>query len=125
MTTDETGVFTIKNGDLTILSSVGMLDNIELLDLISTQEKLTPIIKHTGGYIGRLHPDGKDNFHLPPFKLIQSKIRPSSSPAHSIVLKEATETRLINTFYFSIFSGFLALLACLLLLSSMWYRESR
>ncbi|WP_175869000.1 glutamine amidotransferase [Bartonella gabonensis] len=123
--TDETGIFTIKNGDLTILSSVGMLDNLELFDLISTQEKLAPIIKHTGGYIGRLHPDGKENIHLPPLKLIQSKISLSSSPAHSIILKEATETRLINTSYFSIFSGFFALPVCLLLLSSMWYREGR
>ncbi|WP_212111962.1 hypothetical protein [Bartonella queenslandensis] len=123
--TDETGIFTIKNGDLTILSSVGMLDNLELFDLISTQEKLAPIIKHTGGYIGRLHHEGKENIHLPPLKLIQSKINLSSSPAHSIILKETTETRLINTFYFSIFSGFFALLICLLMLSSMWYRESR
>lgn len=123
--TDETGIFTIKNGNLTILSSVGMLDNLELFDLISTQEKLAPIIKHTGGYIGRLHPEGKENIHLPPFKLIQSKINLSSPPAHSIILKEATESRLINSFYFSIFSGFFALLVCLLLLSSMWYHESR
>ncbi|UNF40902.1 hypothetical protein MNL09_01610 [Bartonella krasnovii] len=123
--TDETGIFTIKNDDLTILSSVGMLDNLELFDLISTKEKLAPIIKHTGGYIGRLHPEGKENIHLPPLKLIQSKTNLSSSPAHSIILKEATETRLINTFYFSVFSGFFALLVCLLLLSSMWYREGR
>ncbi|EJF86594.1 glutamine amidotransferase [Bartonella rattimassiliensis] len=125
MTTDETGIFTIKNGDLTILSSVGIIDNPELFDLISTKEKLAPIIKHTGGYIGRLNVKGKENIHLPPFKLIQSKISPSHSPAHSIILKEAKETRLINTSYFSIFSGFFALLACLLLLSSMWYREGR
>ncbi|WP_142416400.1 glutamine amidotransferase [Bartonella massiliensis] len=123
--TDETGIFTIKNGHLTILSSVGMQDNLELFDLISTQEKLTPIVKHTGGYIGRLHLEGKENIYLPPLKLIQSQTTPLSSPAHSIILKEATETRLINTFYFSIFSGFFALLACLLLLSSMWYREGR
>ncbi|WP_139412960.1 glutamine amidotransferase [Bartonella mastomydis] len=123
--TDEAGIFTIKNGGLTILSSVGMLDNLELFDLISTQEKLAPIIKHTGGYIGRLHPEGKENIHLPPLKLIQSKTNLSSSPAHSIILKEATETRLIDTFYFSVFSGFFALLVCLLLLSSMWYREGR
>ncbi|PIT69962.1 glutamine amidotransferase [Bartonella tribocorum] len=123
--TDETGVFTIKNGDSTILSSVGMLDNLELFDLISTQEKLAPIIKHTGGYIGRLYPEGKENIQLPPFQLVQSKINLSSSPAHSIILKDATETRLINTFYFSIFSGFFALFVCLLLLGSMWYRESR
>ncbi|MBB4077163.1 hypothetical protein GGR08_001482 [Bartonella fuyuanensis] len=123
--TNETGIFTIKNGSLTIPSSVGMLNNLELFDLISTQEKLAPIIKHTGGYIGRLYSEGKENFHLPPLKLIQSKTSLSSSPTHSIILKEATETRLINTFYLSIFSGFFALFVCLLLLSSMWYREGR
>ncbi|WP_375655794.1 hypothetical protein, partial [Bartonella sp. AA83SXKL] len=61
----------------------------------------------------------------PPLKLIRSQADPSSSFSRSIVLKEATETRLIKSFYFAIFSGFFALLACLLLLSSMWYRESR
>ncbi|MET3589798.1 hypothetical protein ABID23_000885 [Bartonella silvatica] len=121
--TNETGIFTIKNGDLTTLSSVGIVDNLELFDLISTEEKLAPIIKKTGGYIGRLHK--KKGIDLPSIKLIQSKASPPLSPAYSIVLKEATETRLIDTFYFSIFSGLIALLACLLLLNSMWYRESR
>ncbi|MBX4335115.1 glutamine amidotransferase [Bartonella raoultii] len=125
LTTDETGTFTIKNGNLTALSSMGMHDNLELFDLVSTEEKLAPIIKHTGGYITRLHHKGKESILLPPLKLIQSQKSSTSSPAHEIVLKEATETRLINSFYFSIFSGFFALLACLLLLNCMWYRESR
>ncbi|GFF04207.1 membrane protein [Bartonella henselae] len=123
--TDETGIFTIQNGDLTVLSSVGMLDNLELFDLISTEEKLAPIIKHTGGHIMRLHQGKTESINLPPLKLIRSQADPSSSFSRSIVLKEATETRLIKSFYFAIFSGFFALLACLLLLSSMWYRESR
>lgn len=122
--TDEIGIFTIKNGGLTTLSSVGMLDNLELFDLISTKEKLAPISQHTGGYITRLHNKEKEVIHLPPLKLVRSQKSPKSSLAHSIVLKEATETRLIDTLYFSVFSGFFALLTCLLLLNSMWYRES-
>ncbi|MET3559667.1 hypothetical protein ABID39_000344 [Bartonella japonica] len=123
--TDETGVFTIKNGDLTTLSSTGMLDNLELFDLISTQEKLAPISQHTGGYTTRLHNKEKEDIHLPPLKLVRSQKIPKSSLAHSIVLKETMETRLIDTLYFSVFSGFFALFVCLLLLNSMWYRESR
>ncbi|WP_273719780.1 MULTISPECIES: hypothetical protein [unclassified Bartonella] len=122
---DETGVFTIKNGDLTTLSFVTVLDNLELLDVISTKEKLAPISKHTGGYIARLHDKEKEGIHLPPIKLIRSQTGTTSSSAHSIVLKEATETRLIKSFHLSIFSGFFALLICLILLNSMWYRESR
>ncbi|WP_455479044.1 hypothetical protein V4B17_04700 [Bartonella sp. B23] len=123
--TDETGIFNIKNGDLTAFSSVGTLDNLELFDLISTKEKLAPISKHTGGYTVRLRDKGKDGINLPSLKLIQSQTSQTSSLAHSIVLKEATQTRLINSLYFSVFSGFFALLSCLLLLNSMWYRESR
>ncbi|UNE53754.1 hypothetical protein [Bartonella machadoae] len=123
--TDETGIFTIKNDDLTAFSAVGMLDNLELFDLISTKEKLAPISQHTGGYTVRLHDKEKQAIHLPPFKLIQSQKDRAPSRTPSIVLKEATETRLINSFYFPIFSGFFALLACLLLLNSLWYRESR
>ncbi|WP_208436026.1 hypothetical protein [Bartonella phoceensis] len=123
--TDEIGIFTIKNGDLTALSSVGILDNLELFNVISTKEKLAPISKHTGGTTVRLHEKEKESIRLPPIKLIRSQTSLTSPLTHSIVLKEATETRLINTFYFSIFSGFFALLSCLLLLNSMWYRESR
>ncbi|WP_455481668.1 hypothetical protein V4P56_04070 [Bartonella sp. B35(2025)] len=123
--TNETGIFNIKNGDLTVLSSVGVLNNLELTDLISTEEKLAPISKYTGGHIVRLHNERKASINLPPIKLLQSQTEQKSPFAHSIVLKEATETRLVNTFYFSIFSGFFALLTCLLLFSIMWYRESR
>ncbi|MCZ2158388.1 hypothetical protein NPX99_03695 [Bartonella sp. 220] len=123
--TDETGIFTIQNGELTVLSSVGIVDNLELFDLISTKEKLTPISQHTGGYTVRLHNKEKEDFHLPPLKIIQSPTDRTSSLAHSIVLKDATESRLIDRFYFAIFSGVFALICCLLLLNSMWYRESR
>ncbi|GAA5109493.1 hypothetical protein [Bartonella jaculi] len=125
VSTDETGIFTIKNDNLTVLSSVGVLDNLELYELISTKEKLIPISKHTGGHIVRLHDDKKESINLPPLKMLRSQRGTTSPFAHSIILKEATETRLINAFSFSIFSGFFALLACLLLFSSMWYRESR
>ncbi|WP_019222340.1 glutamine amidotransferase [Bartonella rattaustraliani] len=125
LNTDEIGIFTIKNGGLTTLSSVGMLDNLELFDLISTKEKLSPISKQTGGYTTRLHNKEQESIHLPPLELVRSQKNSTSSLAHAIVLKEATQTRSIKTFYFSIFSGFFALLVCLFLLNSMWYRESR
>ncbi|WP_413154573.1 hypothetical protein [Bartonella sp. cb54] len=123
--TDETGIFTIRNKDITVLSSVGVLDNLELSDLISTEEKLAPISKHTGGHIMRLHHREEKNISFPPIKLTRSQTEQTSPFVRSIILKEATETRLISAFYFSIFSGFLALLACLLLFNSVWYRESR
>ncbi|MCZ2204116.1 hypothetical protein [Bartonella sp. A05] len=123
--TNETGIFTINNGDKTVLSPVGMLNSLEFSDLISTEEKLTPISKHTGGHVMRLHNEKNDDIHLPPIKLIQSQTRQIPSLNPSIVLKEATETRLVNAFHFPIFSGFFALLTCLILLSTMWYRESR
>ncbi|WP_336279463.1 glutamine amidotransferase [Bartonella sp. CB175] len=123
--TNEIGIFTIKNGDLTVLASVGVINNLELYDIISTDEKLTSISKHTGGHITRLHNEKKERINIPPIKLLQSKAGQTPPPARSIVLKEATETRLITASYFSIFSDFFALLTCLFLLSSVWYRESR
>lgn len=123
--TNETGIFTINNGDQTVLSPIGALDSLEFSDLTSTKEKLIPISKHTGGSVVRLYQEKKDDIHLPSIKLIRAQTKQTSSLEHSIVLKEATETRLVNAFHFPIFSGFFALLTCLLLLSSMWYRESR
>ncbi|CBI75984.1 conserved membrane protein of unknown function [Bartonella clarridgeiae 73] len=122
--TDETGIFTINNGDQTVFSTVGAINSPELSDLISTEEKLAPISKHTGGHVVRLWNKEKNGIHLPPIKLIQSQTEKISSFSHSIVLKEATETRLVNISHFPIFSGFLALLICLLLLSSVWYCEN-
>ncbi|ATO57772.1 glutamine amidotransferase [Bartonella sp. 1-1C] len=122
--TDETGIFTVRNGNQTVLSTVGAVNNPELSDLISTEEKLTPISKQTGGHVMRLWNKEKNDIHLPPIKLVQSQTGKVSSSPHSIVLKEATETRLINISHFPIFSGFLALLTCFLLLSSVWYREN-
>ncbi|WP_455473831.1 glutamine amidotransferase [Bartonella sp. B30(2025)] len=122
--THEMGVFTIKNDDLTVLSSMGALNNLELFDLISTEEKLKPISKHTGGHIVRLHDEGKEDIHLPPIKLLRSKTEQTPPFDRSIVLKDATETRLINVSYFPIFSGLFALITCFFLLSSMWHRES-
>ncbi|MCZ2328724.1 glutamine amidotransferase [Bartonella sp. F02] len=122
--TDETGLFTIRNRNQTIFFPLGGLDNLEFSDLISTEEKLMPISKRTGGHITRLHRDNKEDFQFPPIKLIQPQTKQTSSHAPSIILKEATETRLINAFHFPIFSGFFALCACLSLLCSMWYRES-
>ncbi|AGF74771.1 putative membrane protein [Bartonella australis AUST/NH1] len=122
--TDEIGLFTIRNGDQTVLSPVGISNNLEFSDLISTEEKLAPISKHTGGHIIRLHNEKKNDIHLPPIKLIQSQTGQVSPFSHSIVLKEATETRSVNISHFSLFSGFFALLTCLLLLGGTWYREN-
>ncbi|WP_332065983.1 glutamine amidotransferase [Bartonella sp. CB189] len=124
ISTNETGIFTIQNGDLTVLSSVGVLDNLELSDIISTEEKLISIAKHTGGNIMRLHDAKKENINIPPIKLLRSKAGQTPFSTYSIVLKETTETRLISASYFSIFSGFFALLTCLFLLISAWHRES-
>ncbi|WP_336276489.1 glutamine amidotransferase [Bartonella sp. CB178] len=123
--TGETGIFTIKSGNLTVLSSVGALDNPESFDLISTEEKLTPISEHTGGHVVRLHRKEKKGINLPPIKLLRSPAEKAPPFNHSIVLRAATETRLIGVSYFSVFSGFFALLICFLLFSSMWHRESR
>ncbi|ENN93911.1 membrane protein [Bartonella bovis] len=122
--TDETGIFTIHNGDQTVFSPIGAINSLEFSDLISTEEKLAPISQHTGGHVIRLHHEKKDGIHLPPIKLIQKKAKSISPRTQSIVLKEATETCLVNASYFPIFSGFLALIICFLLLSSMWYREN-
>ncbi|KEG17019.1 glutamine amidotransferase [Bartonella bacilliformis] len=122
---DEIGIFTIHNGNQTVLAPIGALDNPELYDLISTEEKLAPIIQKTGGYITRLHHEKRNGIHIPPIKIVGPQTKLTSSLPQSIILKETTETRLVSAVHFSIFSGFFALLTCLLFLSSIWYRESR
>ncbi|ALE03566.1 hypothetical protein [Bartonella ancashensis] len=122
--TDEKGIFTIHNGDQTVFSYIGALDNIESLDLVSTENKLAPISQYTGGHTTRLHNSKKDGIYLPPIKVIQKQTAASSFPSQSIILKESTETRLIDIAKFPVFSGILALLACIFSLGSAWYREN-
>jgi len=123
--TDETGLFKVKNGDKEALTHIGPINSPEYAELISTGEKLSPLAETTGGAITRLHQKAGATIKLPAIDIIKGKSIEPANKQNGILLNAPTETRLTNTSAFPLFNGVLALVASLLLLASLWYREGR
>ncbi|WP_295735464.1 hypothetical protein [uncultured Bartonella sp.] len=123
--TDEIGLFKVTNGDKEALTHIGPINSPEYAELISTGEKLSPLAEATGGAITRLHQKAGATIKLPAIDIIKGKSIEPANKQNRILLNAPTETRLTNTSAFPLFNGVLALVASLLLLASLWYREGR
>lgn len=121
--TNEVGLFKITNGDKLALAHIGPMNSPEYAELISTDEKLTPVVSSSGGHITRLHAKVSDKISMPTITPIDNSARSKNIKADNIALLKADQTKLVNTVQYSIYTGLLALFVCLLLLSGMWYKE--
>ena len=121
--TNEVGLFKITNGDKLALAHIGPMNSPEYAELISTDEKLTPVVSASGGHITRLHAKASEKISMPEITPIDNSARTKNIKADTIALLKADQTRLVNTVQYSIYTGLLALFVCLLLLSGMWYKE--
>lgn len=121
--TNEVGLFKITNGDKLALAHIGPMNSPEYTELISTEEKLTPVVSSSGGHIIRLHAEASDKISMPTITPIDNTARSKNIKADNIALLKADQTKLVNTVQYSIYTGLLALFVCLLLLSGMWYKE--
>lgn len=121
--TNEVGLFKITNGDKLALAHIGPMNSPEYAELISTEEKLTPVVSSSGGHITRLHAKASDKISMPTITPIDNSARSKNIKADTIALLKADQTKLVNTVQYSIYTGLLALFVCLLLLSGMWYKE--
>lgn len=121
--TNEVGLFKITNGDKLALAHIGPMNSPEYAELISTDEKLTPVVSSSGGHITRLHAKASDKISMPTITPIDNSARSKNIKADTIALLKADQTKLVNTVQYSIYTGLLALFVCLLLLSGMWYKE--
>ena len=123
--TDEIGLFKVTNGDKEALTHIGAVNSPEYSELISTEEKLLPVAGTSGGAVTRLHQKAGDKATLPAIDVVKGKSLAPAQRQNRILLNAASETRLVSTSAFSLFNGVLALVASLLLLASLWYREGR
>ncbi len=121
--TNEVGLFKITYGDKLALAHIGPMNSPEYAELISTEEKLTPVVSSSGGHITRLHAKASDKISMPTITPIDNSARSKNIKADNIALLKADQTKLVNTVQYSIYTGLLALFVCLLLLSGMWYKE--
>lgn len=120
-TAEEPGLLHIKNGDLTTLLHLGAVDAPEFKAEISTTETLKDIAESTHGIVARVA--NGDNVKLPQILPVRGQVRMDGGNRMLFRLTDETVLKGINTL--PLFTGLLGLVALLLAVSTMWWREGR
>jgi len=119
---DETGLFTVTNGDFSALVHVGAVDAPEFKAMISTTDTLRPLTERTRGLTARLD-DGQGSIEIPPILPVRGTIRTTDPDRMAIRMTDETVLKGIDTL--PLFAGFAGLAALLFAVSAMWWREGR
>ncbi|MCM2477695.1 hypothetical protein HGO38_30055 [Rhizobium sp. CG5] len=119
---DETGLFTVSNGDFSTLVHVGAVDAPEFKAMISTTETLAPLAATSRGLVARLD-NGNDGVRLPDILPVRGQVRVADDRRMAIRLTDETVLKGIDTL--PLFAGFAGLAALLFAISAMWWREGR
>ena len=119
---DETGLFTIANGEFSTLVHVGAVDAPEFKAMVSTLDTLKPIATETRGRIARLD-DGKGGLRLPDILPVRGDVRIADDRRLLVRLTDETVLKGVNTL--PLFAGFAGLAVLLLAMSATWWREGR
>ena len=119
---DETGLFTIANGEFSTLVHVGAVDAPEFKAMVSTLDTLKPIATETRGMIARLE-DGKGGLRLPDILPVRGDVRIADDRRLLVRLTDETVLKGVNTL--PLFAGFAGLAVLLLAMSATWWREGR
>ncbi|MCJ8509495.1 hypothetical protein MUU53_16430 [Rhizobium lemnae] len=118
---DETGLFEIRNGDLSTLVHIGNVDAPEFQAMISTGDVLAPYAQKTRGLISRLA--NGDGVTIPDLLPVRGEVR--INDPNRMVIRMTDETVLKGIDSTPLFAGFAGLAALLLAISAMWWREGR
>ncbi|WP_336069678.1 hypothetical protein [Nitratireductor rhodophyticola] len=116
--TNEIGIYSIANGDLTTLAHVGPVNAPEFGDMISTEEKLAPAADATGGSVRRIADNDLPN-------IVPVRRTGSASGNDWIGFRTTDDSILKAVRRVPVFTGFLALALLLFAFGAMWYREGR
>jgi hypothetical protein len=131
ITADEVGLYRAQEDDKTAFAEVGTANPLEFADAISTPAKLAPLVKETGGRIGRMA-DASGNLDLPRIVPVRSTVAMSGPDWIGIHQTDATVLTGVNRI--PLFYGFLGLfgiaglfglLALIGLPFATWVREGR
>ncbi len=119
---DETGLFTIANGEFSTLVHVGAVDAPEFKAMVSTLDTLKPIGTETRGRIARLD-DGNGGLRLPDILPVRGDVRIADDRRLLVRMTDETVLKGVNTL--PLFAGFAGLAVLLLAMSATWWREGR
>ena len=116
------GLYRFANGELTTLTHVGPANPKEYAEIVSTEAKLSPVVKQTRGATFRTSrsPTLSD---LP--RIVPVSGSGNASGSDWMGIRETSASRLIGVRQVSLFSGLLGLAVLLLTLGALWAREGR
>lgn len=118
---DETGLFEVRNGDLSTLVHIGNVDAPEFQAMISTGDVLAPYAQKTRGLISRVA--NGDSVTVPDILPVRGEVRINDPSRMVIRMTDETVLKGIDTT--PLFAGFAGLAALLFAVSAMWWREGR
>ncbi len=119
--TSETGLFEVKNGDLSTLVHVGTVDAPEFKATTSTPDIIAPVVEKTKGLATRIAENA--TVSVPPVLPLSGAVRVADPARLSIQMTD--ETVLKGILSLPLFTGLIGLAALILAFSAMWYREGR
>ena len=121
MAADEIGLWRVEDGEYRAFAHVGPANPREFTDVLSTFDKLQPVVDATGGHIARMVTDGKAD--LPRIVPMRPGRSMSGRDWMGVRMTEASVLKGVDRW--PLFSGFLGLAALLGVMAATWYREGR
>jgi len=121
-TAQSLGLFRAANGDLTALTHVGPANPREYADIVSTMDKLSPLVQQTGGLIRRVAKQDAAS-SLPRIVPVRGNGRTAGNDWMGLRTTDASVLK--GIIQVPLLAGFLGLGILLLALAGMWAREGR
>ena len=115
------GLHRIENGDLTALAHVGPANPREYQNVVSSTERLAPLVEETGGGITRLGPP--DSIAIP--RIVAVSERAPAAGKGWIGLRRSQATVLRSVDRIPLMSGLLGFALLIGGFAALWYREGR
>ncbi|HSG95832.1 MAG TPA: hypothetical protein VLA28_09945 [Afifellaceae bacterium] len=115
------GLHRIENGDLTALAHVGPANPREFQDVVSSAERLAPLVEETGGGIARLGPP--DNIAIPRVVAVSERAPAAGKGWIGLLRSQATVLRSVDRI--PLLSGLLGLALLIGGFAALWFREGR
>jgi hypothetical protein len=122
VTVNRFGLYRAEDGEHVALVNVGQENPLEMRDVVSTTEKLRPIVEATGGTARRISAGAGDAIDMP--RVVGLNPSPSYGGTDYIGVKRTGSTELIGTRSTSLASGFFGLALLLGMVTFAWVRES-
>lgn len=119
---DEIGLWRVEDGERRAFAHVGPANPREFSDVLSSFDKLAPVVEATGGHIARMASADGD-LETPRVIPMRAGRAMSGGDWMGVRMTEASVLKGIDRW--PLFSGFLGLAALLGILAATWYREGR